>query len=118
MIDDHAVRHGDVHPSVQQRLQQIAGQVQRYGQRPRMGVPVADRLRRQPDAERGHHIVEEAVEMVGRELDDHVRRKIADRLGQPREACSHGCLGHVVGDSLVQEGCVRRAYRPKVRQVF
>ena len=70
--------------------------------------PVAEGDRACAHTERRHQIVEEAVEVIGRELDDVVGLELLHEGSEPFERGSNALLGFVAGGSPVHQrrvGC-------------
>ncbi|MCY1422940.1 hypothetical protein D9M71_386400 [compost metagenome] len=80
MVDLHAVGHGGIHPRRQHRIGARLGQLARHVERTGGSAKVTDGMGCHADAERWHHVIKEAVEMVRREQDDQFRRKVGDLL--------------------------------------
>ena len=104
MIDRHAVRHRDVEVLRPHVVYKLEGRLFRHVQRTRPPSPVAEGYRSRTDAERWHQIVEEAVEVIGRELDDVVGLELLHEGSEPFERRSNALLGFVAGRASVHEG--------------
>ena len=89
-------------------IHELEGRLFRHVQRTRPPSPVAEGNRSRTDAERRHQIVEEAVEVIGRELDDVVGLELLHEGSEPFERRSNALLGFVAGRAPVHErrmGC-------------
>ena len=78
VIDIHPLRQRYIHPGVQRRLGQRNCRFVIDGQITGWSVVVTNRLRGGPDAKWRHHVVKEAVVMIGPEQHDQVRVKAGD----------------------------------------
>ena len=109
VIDRHAVRHRDVEVLRPYVVHKLESRLFRHVQRTRPPSPITEGNRSRTDAERRHQIVEEAVEVVGRKLDDVVGRELLHEASEPLERRSNALLGFVAGGSPVHEGCMGSA---------
>ena len=106
VIDRHAIRHRDVEVLRPYVIHKLEGRLFRHVQRTCPTSPVAEGNRSRADAERRHQIVEEAVEVIGRELDDVVGRELLHEGSEALERRSNALLGFVAGWSPVHKGRV------------
>ncbi len=108
VVDRHAVRHCDVEVLCPYVIHELESRFLRHVKRTRPPSPVAEGNRPRTDAERRHQIVEEAVEVIRRELDDVVRRELLHEGSELPERGSNALLGFVAGRSSVHQrgmGC-------------
>ena len=104
MIDRHAVRHRDVEILGPHVVDELECRLFRNIQRAQSPSPVAEGDGPRSDAERWHQVVEEAVEMIGRELDDVVGRELLHEGPELPERSSNPLLGFIAGRPLVHQG--------------
>ena len=76
MVDVHFLGLGDVDARVQDRRRQGPGRGPVHRQRAGFGAPVPDGAGSGPDAEGGHHVVEDAVVVVRAEDDRDLRIEV------------------------------------------